>query len=197
MINYFFNTDNLSVRSKNKELKDLIAGIKKNLSDSNNVKSGQEYNHTLEKIIKIIQKFSLKQATKLFYKEIQLVNKDDPLSEKTAWGGVNLKKIDVEKDYINKLLVIKKYGILGFEIHKVKLEELKILEGICLILYSNHESKGWVKGEITVKLVSNGDKFKFLPYDEHGIVALTNCVIEEQSTNHLDDLVYIFNSDQI
>jgi hypothetical protein len=33
-----------------------------------------------------------------------------------------------------------------------------------------------------------------MPYDEHGILALTDCVIEEKSDNHLDDLVFVYDA---
>ncbi|MBU1499648.1 hypothetical protein KKE48_02160, partial [Patescibacteria group bacterium] len=114
-------------------------------------------------------KYNLK--TPLFNQEIKLIKAKKPLSEATAWGGVNLKKVDVAKNYIKKLLVIRKYGILGYEYHKKKIERLKILEGYCLVNF---------------KLAKPGDKFKYVPGEEHGVVALTNCVIEEQSTNNLD-----------
>ena len=135
--------------------------------------------------------------TKLFDKEIKHIKNKIPLTEQTPWGGVSLKKVDVTKDFIQKLLVVQKYGILGFEIHKKKLEKLIILEGSCLILYSNHKSKNWKIGKISTKMASVGDQFEFQPYDEHGIIAFSNCVIEETSTNHLDDLTYIFKADQV
>jgi len=129
--------------------------------------------------------------------EVIPISKSAPLTEKTAWGGVALKKVDVEKNYIRKLLVIAKHGVLGFEIHKLKHEKLKILEGVCIVLFSNHANSNWKQGKISVELGATGDKFEFLPNDEHGIIALTNCVIEERSTNHLDDLVYIFKASQV
>lgn len=128
----------------------------------------------------------------IYNKEIIPISKPARLTERTAWGGVALKKVDVEKDYIQKLLVINAYGLLGFEIHKLKHEQLKILEGVCLVLYSNHADPNWKQGEVRVRLGVPGDKFEFLPKDEHGIIALTNSVIEETSTNQLDDLTYIF-----
>ncbi len=157
-----------------------------------------EYQKILEKLIAIIKKTKTSKAKDYLYqKEIEPIKKHKPLTEPTDWGGVTLKKVDVSRDFIQKLLVIGKYGILGFEIHKKKLENLKVLEGECLVFYSNHKSPAWKKGKVTVKLASRGAKFTFQPYDEHGIIALTNCVVEETSTNHLDDLTYIFKSQQV
>lgn len=129
-------------------------------------------------------------------KEISEIKKMKPLTEKTIWGGVSLKKVDVGENYIRKLLVINKFGILGFEFHKQKIENLKILEGYCLVIYSCHKAKTWEKGKIEIKLATVGDKFHFEPYDEHGIIALSDCTVEETSTNNLDDLFYIFKLSQ-
>jgi len=147
------------------------------------VSSEKEYNQMLRLIIGLSKKkYKYNLKTPLFNQEIKLIKAKKPLSEATAWGGVNLKKVDVAKNYIKKLLVIRKYGILGYEYHKKKIERLKILEGYCLVNF---------------KLAKPGDKFKYVPGEEHGVVALTNCVIEEQSTNNLDDLIFIFNSKQV
>lgn len=153
------------------------------LNKNYSINSEEEYNRMLRKIINLSKKkykFNLK--TPLFSQEIKLIKAKKPLSEVTAWGGVNLKKADVGKDYIKKSLVIRKYGILGYEYHKKKIERLKILEGYCLVNFM---------------LAKPGDKFKYVPGQEHGVIALTNCVIEEQSTNDLDDLIFIYKSKQV
>jgi len=147
------------------------------------VVSEKDYNQMLRQIISLSkEKYKFKIKTPLFNQEIKLIKAKKHLSEPTLWGGVNLKKVDVGKDYIKKLLVIRKYGILGYEYHKKKIERLKILEGYCLVNF---------------KLAKPGNRFKYAPGREHGVIALTNCVIEEQSTNDLDDLIFIFNSKQV
>lgn len=158
-----------------------------------------QYNSVIKKIVSLTKNIEILPKAKfpIYDKEIIPISKSVPLTEKTPWGGVSLKKIDVEKNYIRKLLVIAKHGVLGFEIHKLKHERLKILEGVCIVLYSNHANPNWKKGKISVKLGVPRGKFEFLPNDEHGIIALTKCVIEETSTNHLDDLVYIFPALQV
>lgn len=130
----------------------------------------------------------------LFNKEIRLIRKQLALTEKTTWGGVSLKYVDVDNNSIRKLLVIKKLGVLGFEYHRLKREKLIILEGACIVLYSNHKSKNWKKGRVSYELAKPMDKFEFQAFDEHGIIALTDCVIEEQSTNHLDDLIWVYQN---
>jgi len=176
----------------------MLKALKKLLKNTGKINSEKEYNQLLVQIITLTKTYPLpKNQGHLFRKELQEATRSYPLSEPTPWGGVPLKAVDVEKDYIRKLLVIKQYGILGFEIHKHKLEKLKILEGICLLITSQHGAKDWQKGQVSVALGKKGNKVVLEPGDEHGIIALTNCVIEEQSTNHLTDLSYIFKSNQV
>lgn len=163
------------------------------------ISTKDDYQKLLENILSQTKMHPPKSAntSKTFKDELSQISKGKPLTEKTLWGGVALKKVDVSKNFIQKLLVIKNHGILGFEIHKYKLEKLKILEGTCLFLYSNHESRNWRKGKVRIDKASVGDKFEFKPGDEHGIITLSDCIIEETSTNHLDDLIYIFKADQV
>lgn len=199
-MNHFLDTSNFLTKSAKKYLgKDTEYVVKKLLVCIKTVKSintANEYNNIVQKIVKLFKNEDLLPRIKspLFEKEIVQISKSAPLTEKTVWGGVSLKKVDVGKNFIKKLLVIGQYGILGFEIHKQKHERLKILEGVCIVLFSNHADPNWKKGKISVRLAAPGDKFEFLPNDEHGIIALTNAVIEEKSTNYLDDLVYIFKA---
>jgi len=156
-------------------------------------KNAPEYNAILSDIKKLTNTLSVKaSASKIFKQELTDIQKKKPLSEPTVWGGVTLKKVDVAKDFIQKLLIIKKYGVLGFEIHEKKHEHLKIVEGCCLVFWINHRGKP--KTTITIQIAGPKDEFTFEPKDEHGILTLTDCIIEETSTNHLDDLVYIFNA---
>lgn len=136
-------------------------------------------------------------ASEIFHKELAQIEKKTPLIEKTPWGLVSMQKVDVAENFIQKLLVIKQDGILGFEYHERKHEKLNVLEGVSLIIYANHASEGWEKGQLTAQIAAHGDTFEFMPYDEHGMVALTDAVIEETSTNDLDDLIFIFDSHQI
>lgn len=169
------------------------------LKSSALIENSKDYNALIAKIINEAKKIPLKkeQKTDIFSQEIASIHSTRPLTEKTPWGGVVLKKVDVEKDYIRKLLVVKELGILGFEIHKKKLEKLTVLEGICLVLFRNGAKKTPKEREVAVKLATVGDKFVIEPNDEHGMIALTSCVIQETSTNHLDDLIFLFNSRQV
>lgn len=202
-MNYFFNANNFLTKNGRKYLSKNNRRILKELTNyinkSKQISTTSQYNNTVKKIVSIVKNIKILPKAKfaIYHKEIIPISKSAPLTEKTPWGGVSLKNVDVEKNYIRKLLVVAKWGVLGFEIHKLKHEKLKILEGICMALYPNHAKSNWKQGGISVKLAAAGDKFEFLPKDEHGIITLTDCVIEETSTNHLDDLVYIFKASQV
>lgn len=160
--------------------------------------SQKEYSQFLFSFLSEIKQMTFPTVTqKIYDNEIHQREKKTPLIEKTPWGLVSIKKVDVQKNYVQKLLVIKQFGILGFEYHKKKLEKLKVLEGIALFIFANHTTLHYKKGRLMVQVAGAGNTFQFEPYDEHGLVALTNVVIEETSTNHLDDLHFIFNSEQV
>lgn len=200
---YFFDANNFLTKNANQYLsknnRQFLKELINYINSSKQISTAPQYNNIVKKIVSIVKNIkTLPAATfPIYNREIIPISKSAPLTEKTPWGGVALKKVDVEKDYIRKLLVIARHGVLGFEIHKLKHEKLKILEGICIVLYSNHSNISWKLGKVSVKIASPGDKFEFLPNDEHGIIAFTNLVIEETSTNHLDDLIYIFKVPQI
>ncbi len=196
-MSYFFeSTPNIPTKNAKKYFQRNNSFEKSLLSYIRSIKSiktTQNYRNVIKKLLFIMKGAKYPPLKlKTYEKELDLIKENIPLSEKTIWGGVTLKKVDVGKDYIQKLLVINAYGLLGFEIHKLKHEKLKILEGVCFVLYSNHAKPKWKKGSITIRLATANDRFDFLPNDEHGIIALTNSVIEEISTNHLADLTYIF-----
>ena len=156
-------------------------------------KNEQDYNAILKAIRKLSTLLKVPSSSSAAFKqELKLIQMKQPLSEVTSWGGVVLKKVDVAKDFIQKLLIIHKYGVLGFEIHKKKNEHLKILEGFCLVFWINHN--GNTNNTIAIQLAGPGDQFHFAPKDEHGILTLTNCIIKETSSNHLDDLFYIYQA---
>lgn len=172
----------------------------KMISEQDPIADVETYNSFIANLVSMMKAAQVKNASlpsPLFDQEIGPIHAKKPLTEPVIWGGVVLKKVDVEKDFIQKLLVVDQWGILGFEIHEKKLENLRVLEGLCLVLCSNHAAAGYQDGHVTVQLASIDDTFCFEPNDEHGVIALTNCVIEETSTNHLDDLVYIFKANQI
>ncbi len=190
---YVFTLDKKSF-SKRKELFSSLTP----LFFDRGVSDGTAYNTFLRELIQSLKTVKEKNRSfPLFKKEVQELSVHSPLIEITPWGGVSIKKVDTAKGFIQKLLIIRQYGILGFEIHNKKLEKLHILEGECLLISSLHASETWQKGIVSVSFGEKGKKVVLNPGDEHGIIALTNCVIEETSTNNLDDIVFIFPSEQV
>lgn len=201
-MNYFLDvTGFVSKESKShlaKGSNNVFKELNSYIQTVNTITSASQYNNIIKKLVFIVNnKIFTSEKSPMYNKEIIPISKSEPLTERTPWGGVAPKEVHVDKNHIKKLLVIAKHGVLGLEIHKLKHEKLKILEGICIVLYSNHSRHDWKPGKISVKIAFPGYKFEFLPNDEHGIIAITDCVIEEKSTNHLDDLVYIFKASQV
>lgn len=190
---YTFTLDKASF-TRYPKLQNALANV---LAKTNTVATTRGYNRFVKQLVATLQKTPLTINDRLFQKEKAALVLRSPLIEKTRWGGVSIKKVDTEKDFVQKLLLVKQYGILGFEVHKRKREKLCVKEGFCLLLSLQHSSKQWKKGLVTIALGATGKRVTLEPGDEHGIIALTNCVIEETSTNHLDDLVYIFLTRQV
>lgn len=153
--------------------------------------SQREYATTIRRVLAVAGP-GKGRRTALYEREIRGIKKGGPLIEKTPWGGVSLKYVNVEGNRIRKLLVIRKRGVLGFEYHRRKRERLRVIEGKCLVYYSDHGARGWARGKLSWKIARPGDRFYFRPFDEHGMVALADTVIEERSTNDLDDIVFVY-----
>ncbi len=194
---YYFNeSEKITMPNAGKSPK-IRGAVVRELSDhirGKSFSSREEYLATIKGIEAIARRHIFYSNSHLHAKEIEAIKKGHPLTERTKWGGVSLKKVDVDNDFIKKLLVIEKFGKLGFEYHRRKHEHLEVVEGICIALYSNHKSRGWSRGKTSFRIAAKGDRFDFMPYDEHGILALTDCVIEEKSDNHLDDLVFVYDA---
>lgn len=194
---YYFNINQLVSEKTKQYVNEKLEQELRTLLSSITFETKEQYTEVLKQIIMVLKKYPINLKSPLHDAELPQIKSHKPLTEETPWGGVALKKVDVEKDFIQKLLVVNRYGILGFEIHEKKYEKLKVLEGIVLMLYSNHKSPSWKEGAISATISTINDTGGLPPLDEHGMIALTHCVVEETSTNHLDDLVFIFTSDQV
>lgn len=190
---YAFTLDKKSFEA----MPQLFSQLQAFLDKTHTASSEKEYNGFIHALVALLKNEQIRNSSRLFAKELKDITITSPLIEPTVWGGVSIKKVDTTKDFVQKLLLVKQYGILGFEIHKRKLEKLHVLEGTCLLLSSQHKKTAWEKGQVTIVLGKVGTQVVLEPGDEHGIIALIDCVIEETSTNHLDDLVYIFPSQQL
>lgn len=155
--------------------------------------SFEEYALVLRDLLGFAQTFPNHKDFPIFDKEKEGLGVKSPLIEKTNWGGVSIKKVNVYKDSIKKFLIIKQFGLLGFEKHSWKNEHLTVAEGYCFVISAVGLARNDRK-KIQVTFAVAGDKFSLRPGTEHGIIAVTNCVIIERSTNKLDDLEYVYKA---
>lgn len=186
-------------KNKNPKVTMLLRQIQTLLASCGNVDDQKAYDALILNMQPVIvaAKKLLVSPDITFSDELEAILKDAPLTHKTVWGGVVYKFVDVKNNKIKKLLVVKAGGVLGFEYHKKKLEKLRVMEGSCLLFSSKHNKQGWKKGNVNVRFATVGATVTLQPGDEHGIVALSNCILRETSTNHLDDLEYVFSSPQL
>jgi hypothetical protein len=157
-----------------------------------------EFNSFLKRAGGIIARHQaeLELESPLFDREIQSIHEGWEFRFPTPWGGVANKDLSTSDDVyyaVRKYLVIQQKGMLGFECHENKLEELQVLEGLCIGISSIHGAPGWEKGCVALTFMKPGDRCVMEPGDEHGIIALTNCVVEEKAKNDTGgDLEFIF-----
>lgn len=192
----------------------FVEALTQYLATSKPIDNEADYNLLLQDIDGLIQKhitlFNIP-TPEFFDPEIAAIEHNpqeaypDPMiAHDIPWGGVVHKFIDVNKTrekednkLVEKLLVIRQRGILGFEIHTKKDEHLHVLEGVVLFIHSVHGDKAWKKGQVSMTLVEKGAEIRLLPGDEHGMIALSNSVVKETSSYHLSDLIFLFNSQQV
>ena len=100
---------------------------------------------------------------------------------KKPWGH---EEIWAENDaYVGKILFIKKGHRLSLQHHVVKLETIRVTQGImCLELEDEN-------GMINKIELSPGDVCDILPGRKHRMSAITDCEVFEVSTPHLNDVV--------
>jgi len=190
----------------------FVEELTTSLASSSVVTNESDYNALLKQIDAVIVKNAgaFSDPTPVFDREMADIAHNpseafpDPMIVPVVWGGVVHKFIDVEGQYekektkhVQKLLVIQKRGILGFEIHKEKYEHLDVVDGVCLFIHSIHTSKDWKEGQVFLTLAEKGASTTLLPGDEHGMIALSNTVVKETSSYHLKDLIFLFNSEQV
>jgi hypothetical protein len=175
-----------------------LTNIKNYLSNST-FDSQESYDKFVTGLMELVSQSNIGNSLtkKVFNFELKQIEKKTPLIEKTPWGLVSIQKVIVPENHIEKYLVVKKDGVLGFEFHERKHEKLDIKEGIAMIIYADRDASGYEEGQLMAHIGTAGSVYEFMPYDEHGMVALIDSVILETSTNDLDDLIFIFNTTQI
>jgi len=109
----------------------------------------------------------------------------------TSWGGVHV--LSYEHPQVEKFLAIDKERFLAFEMHAEKIETLVGEEGYGVLVY-RCESSGQLKAET----IEPGWTRTLQPGQEHTIIALSNLLVRERSTDPRgmdQDLIFIFTPD--
>jgi hypothetical protein len=109
----------------------------------------------------------------------------------TSWGGVHI--LSYEHPEVEKFLVIDKGRFLAFEKHAEKVETLLGEEGLGVLVYRCEES-----GQLKAEAINPGWTRTLQPGQEHTIIALSNLLVRERSTDPRgmdNDLIFIFLPD--
>jgi quercetin dioxygenase-like cupin family protein len=92
------------------------------------------------------------------------------------------------KDYVGKILHIKKGHQLSLQYHRVKEETIYLQSGKMNFVFENE------KGELQDVLLLPGEAHHIPTGRKHRMIALEDCDVFEVSTPHLDDVVRIEDS---
>jgi hypothetical protein len=109
----------------------------------------------------------------------------------TNWGGVHI--FSYVHPEVEKFLVVDQGRFLAFEKHSQKVETLFGEEGSGVLVYRCEAS-----GQLTAESIGPGWSRTLQPGQEHTIIALSNLLVRERSTDPLGmdkDLIFIFMPD--
>jgi hypothetical protein len=164
---------------------------------SKQIHDGVEYESLIGKITAVIKHHSseISIQNKLFINQMALINDEELDFEVKDWGGVAYQKADVKKHIREKYLLVRQsidpIGTLWLEYHKEKHENLTFKAGYSLITTS--EPNQWERGQLSVAFAGPNDKFTLNPGNVHGIIALTDLAVFEQSdSSRKHDIYSIF-----
>lgn len=126
-------------------------------------------------MVRLIATLSEKQKTSIDPLTPPVVRTDKPWGYEILWAKT--------KDYVGKILFVKKGESLSLQYHNIKEETLFIETGSCII------ETGDDAENLKPLHFSNGGVFHVFPKRLHRIIAVTDCRIFEVSTPQLDDVV--------
>jgi len=92
------------------------------------------------------------------------------------------------KDYVGKMLFVKKGHQLSLQFHNIKEETIYLQTGKMNFLIEND------KGEMETLEMTPGQAHHILPLRKHRMTAVEDCQIFEVSTPQLDDVVRLSDS---
>jgi mannose-6-phosphate isomerase-like protein (cupin superfamily) len=106
---------------------------------------------------------------------------EKPWGSETLWAQT--------EQYVGKILKVHSGEALSIQYHNFKDETMYVLEGVgCINFYSLEDGRPTL---LKKQLVKDGDSVHIPPTQIHNVEAITDMVILEASTNHLDDLVRV------
>jgi quercetin dioxygenase-like cupin family protein len=115
--------------------------------------------------------------------EVRTVPK--PWGHETIWAHTD--------QYVGKMLHIKAGHALSLQYHNLKDETIYVLSGEMIYRVAMADARkpeaGGRKPELTVVELKAGESFRNEPGFIHQMEAVTDCVLLEASTPHLDDVV--------
>lgn len=106
----------------------------------------------------------------------------------TGWGGVHI--LSYVHPEVEKFLVVDQGRFLAFEKHADKVETLIGEEGLGVLVYRSEGNT-----QLEAEKISPGWSRTLQPGQEHTIIALSNLLVRERSTDPrgMDkDLIFIF-----
>lgn len=92
------------------------------------------------------------------------------------------------KDYVGKVLHIKKGHKLSLQYHRIKEETIIVVKGKMNFVFEND------KGILEEILLSEGEAHHIPTGKKHRMIAVEDCDVYEVSTPHLDDVVRLEDS---
>lgn len=106
---------------------------------------------------------------------------EKPWGSETIWAHT--------KHYVGKILKVHCGEALSIQYHHYKDETMYVLDGTAFINF--YKLEDGLPVVIKKHIVKDGDSVHIPPTQIHNVEAITDVVILEASTNHLDDLVRI------
>lgn len=136
--------------------------------------------------------FSQELETPLFKKHREIIAGGGSSVIPTGWGGVHV--LSYQHPEVEKFLVVDQGRFLAFEKHAEKTETLFGEEGVGVLVYRCE-----LTTQLRSELIEPGWTRTLRPGQEHTIIALSNLVVRERSTDPLgmdQDLIFIFTPNE-
>ncbi len=93
--------------------------------------------------------------------------------------------LELNQHYCYKRIYINKGHRTSFQYHLEKVETNYIIDGECEIWLEND------RGIVEKRLMKKDDYFTVMPPRKHRVVALSDVILQEVSTPHVDDVIRI------